>query len=202
MLNHWTNHQIVRESIPRQIEKKSRVPKVEKGVWESQSGDRGLEFSRRRKGQTFFVYIPSVQFSSAAQSCPTLCDPVNRSTPGLPVHHQLLEFTQTHVHRVGDAIPPSHPLLSPSPALNPSQHQGLFKWVTLCMKWPKYWSFSFSISPSNEHPGLISVLVNYPTQFKLCTRDYITTMYPAWGQFLLPENFMTNPDILECVIWE
>ena len=72
----------------------------------------------------------SVQFSSVAQSCPTLCDPMNHSTPGLPVHHQLPEFTQTHVHRVGDAIQPSHPLLSPSPpAPNPSQHQGLFLWV-------------------------------------------------------------------------
>ena len=66
------------------------------------------------------------QFSSVTQSCLTLCDPMNRSTPGLPVHHQLPEFTQTHVHWVGDAIQPSHPLLSPSPALNLSQHQGLF----------------------------------------------------------------------------
>ena len=72
-----------------------------------------------------------VQFSSVAQSCPTLCDPMNHSTPGLPVHHQLLEFTQTHVHRVGDAIQPSHPLSSPSPpAPNPSQHQSLFQWVS------------------------------------------------------------------------
>ena len=72
----------------------------------------------------------SVQSSSVAQSCPTLCDPMNCSTPGLPVHHQLLEFTQTHVHQVSDAIQPSHPLSSPSPpAPNPSQHQGLFQWV-------------------------------------------------------------------------
>ena len=72
----------------------------------------------------------SVQFSSVTQSCPTLCDPMNRNTPGLPVHHQLLEFTQTHVHRVGDAIQLSHPLSSPSPpAPNPSQHQSLFQWV-------------------------------------------------------------------------
>ena len=78
----------------------------------------------------FFQTITSVQFSSVAQSCPTLCDPMNCSTPGLPVHHQLLEFTQTHVHWVGDAIQPSHPLSSPSPALNLSQHQGLFKWVS------------------------------------------------------------------------
>ena len=71
-----------------------------------------------------------VQFSSVTQSCPTLCDPMNHSTPGLPVHHQLPEFTQTHVHRIGDAIQPSHPLSSPSPpAPNPSHHQGLFQWV-------------------------------------------------------------------------
>ena len=69
-----------------------------------------------------------VQFSSVSQSCLTLCDPMNRSTPGLPVHHQLLEFTKTHVHRVSDAIQPSHPLSSPSPpAPNPSQHQSLFQ---------------------------------------------------------------------------
>ena len=73
-------------------------------------------------------YTPSVQFSSVAQSCPTLCDPINCSMPGLPVHHQFLEFTKTHVHRVGDAIQPSHPLSSPSPpAPNPSQHQSLFQ---------------------------------------------------------------------------
>ena len=71
------------------------------------------------------------QFSSVAQSCPTLCDPMKRSTPGLPVHHQLPELTQTHVDRVGDAIQPSHPLSPPSPpALNRSQHQGLFQWVS------------------------------------------------------------------------
>ena len=70
----------------------------------------------------------SVQFSSVAQSCPTFCDTMNCSTPGLPVHHQLLEFTQTHIHRVSDAIQPSHPLSSPSPsAPNPSQHQSLFQ---------------------------------------------------------------------------
>ena len=73
---------------------------------------------------------PPHQFSSVAQLCPTLCYPMNRSTPGLPVHCQLPEFIQTHVHRVGDAIQPSHPLSSPSPpAPNPSQHRGLFQWV-------------------------------------------------------------------------
>ena len=79
---------------------------------------------------TCLSVILLVQFSSVAQSCLTLCDPTNRSTPGLPVHHQLLESTQTHVHCVSDAIQPSHPLSSPFPlALNLSQHQGLFKWV-------------------------------------------------------------------------
>ena len=85
----------------------------------------------------FHIYAFS-QFSSVAQSCPTLCNPMNRSMPGLPVHHQLPEFTQTHVHRVSDVIHPSHPLSSPSPpAPNPSQHQSLFQWVNL------YWCFSF-----------------------------------------------------------
>ena len=79
---------------------------------------------------SFFLAINSVQFSSVAQSCLTLCDSMNHSTPGLPVHHQLLEFTQTHVHQVGDAIQPSNPLSSPSPpSPNPSQHQGLFQQV-------------------------------------------------------------------------
>ena len=73
--------------------------------------------------------IVGPQFSSVAQSCLTLCYPVNRSKPGFPVHHQLLEFIQTYIHWVGDAIPPSHPLSSPSSAFNLSQHQGLFKWV-------------------------------------------------------------------------
>ena len=108
------------------------------------------------------MYIVCVQFSSVAQSCPTLCDPVNRSTPDLPVYHQLPEFTQIHVHRVGDAIQPSHPLSSPSPpAPNPSHHQGLFNELTLCMRWPQYWSFSFSISPSSEYPGLISFRMDW-----------------------------------------
>ena len=79
----------------------------------------------------YLANVGSVQFCSVTQSCLTLCDPMNHSTPGLPVHHQLLESTQTHVHRVSDAIQPSHPLSSPSPpALNLSQHQGLVKWVS------------------------------------------------------------------------
>ena len=107
----------------------------------------------------------SVQFSSVTQSCPTLCNPMNCSTPGLPVHHQLPECTQIHVHRVSDVIQPSHPLLSPSPpAPNPSQGEDLRVFSnesTLCMRWPKYWSFSFNISPSNEYPGLISFKMDW-----------------------------------------
>ena len=88
------------------------------------------QLSHNRSRKNTGVGSLSVQFSSVAQSCPTLCDPMNHSMPSLPVHHQLPEFTQTYVHRVSDAIQPSHPLSSPSPpAPNPSQHQGLFQWV-------------------------------------------------------------------------
>ena len=104
------------------------------------------------------IQFSSVQFSSVAQSCPTLSDPTNCRTPGLPVHPQLPESTQTHVHQVGDAIQPSYLLSSPSaPALNLSRHQGLFQWVSSSHQGPKYWSFSFRISPSNEYSGLISI---------------------------------------------
>ena len=104
----------------------------------------------------------SVQFSSVPQLCLTLCDPMNHSMPGLPVHHQLPEFTQTRVHQVSDAIQPSHPLSSPSPpAANPPSIRVFSNESTLCMRWPKYWSFSFSVSPSNEHPGLISFRMDW-----------------------------------------
>ena len=107
----------------------------------------------------------SVQFSPGAQSCPTLCNPMDCSTPGFPVLHQLPEFTLTHVHSVGDAIQPFHLLSSPSPpALNVSQHQGLFQWVSSCIRWLKYWSFSFSICPSNEYSGLISLRIDWLDQ--------------------------------------
>ena len=104
----------------------------------------------------------SVQFSSVSQSCLTLFDPMNRSTPGLPVHHQLPEFTQTHVRRVGYAIQPSHPLspLLLLPPIPPSIRV-FSNESTLHMRWPKYWSFSLSISPSNEHSGLISFRMDW-----------------------------------------
>ena len=111
-----------------------------------------------------FMYLPCLfcanrrytnkHFSSVAQSCPTLCDPVDCSTSGLHVHHQLPELAQTRVHRVSDAIQPTYPLSSPSsPAFNLSQHQGLSSESVLRFRWPKYWSFSVSISPSNEFQG-------------------------------------------------
>ena len=107
--------------------------------------------------------ISVIQFISVTQSCLTLCNPMNHSTPGLPVQHKLPEFTQTHVHRVGDAIQPSHPLSSPSPpAPQPLPASGKESSESaLRIRWPKYWSFSFSISPSNEHPGLISFRMDW-----------------------------------------
>ena len=104
----------------------------------------------------------SVQFSSVAESSPTLCNPINYSTPGFPVHHQLLEFTQTQVHRIGDTMQPSHPLSSPFilPPIPPSIRV-FSNESTLHTRWPKYWSFNFSISPSNEHPGLISFRMDW-----------------------------------------
>ena len=108
---------------------------------------------------SFVIY--SVQFSSIAELCPTLCDPMNCSTSGLPVHHQLPKFTQTHIHRVRDAIQPSYPLLSPSPpAPNPSQRV-FSNESTVHMRWPKYWNFSFSIIPSKEIPGLNSFRMDW-----------------------------------------
>ena len=108
--------------------------------------------------------ISSVQFSSVAQSCPTLCDPMNHSTPCLPVHHQLPEFTQTQVHRVGDAIQPSRPLSSSSSVLLPPIFPSIRVFSNesaLHIRLPKYWSFSFNISPSSEHPGLISFRMDW-----------------------------------------
>ena len=108
----------------------------------------------------FLPRISSVQFSHSVVS--DSLQPMNCSTPGLPVHHQLPNLAQTHVHRVGDAIQPSHPLLSllflPSifPSIRVFSNES-----TLCMRWPKYWSFSFNISPSNEHSGLVSFRMDW-----------------------------------------
>ena len=103
----------------------------------------------------------SWEFSSVTQSCLTLCNPMEGSMPGFPVHHQLPELAQTHVHWVSDAIQPSHPLSSPSPpTFNLSQHQGLFQWVSSSHQVTKVLA-SFSISPSNEHSGLISFRMDW-----------------------------------------
>ena len=109
------------------------------------------------------------QFSSV-QSCPTLCDPMNRSTPGLPVHHQLPEFTQTHILSV---MPSSHPILCRPLLLLPPISPSIRVFSdesTLRTRWPKYWSFSFSVSPSNEHPGLISFRMDWVEEDKSTRR--------------------------------
>ena len=107
--------------------------------------------------------IKPIRFSSVAQSCLTLCDSMNHSTPGLPVHHQLPEFTQIHVHRVGDAIQPSHPLSSPSPLTSqPFPASGSFQMSQLFASGGQsIGSFSFNISPTNKHPGLISFRMDW-----------------------------------------
>ena len=118
--------------------------------------------------EKWYVYIMehSVQFSSVIQSCPTLCNPMNHSTPGLPVHHQLPEFTQTHVHQVSDAIQPSHPLSSPSPpAPNPSQHQSLLQWVNSLHEVAKVLEFQLQHHSFQRNPRadlLQNGLVGFP----------------------------------------
>ena len=112
---------------------------------------------------------------------------MNCSTPGLPVHHQLPEFTQIHVYQVGDAIQPSHHLSSPSPAPIPPSIRVFSNESTLRMRWPKYWSFSFSISPTNEHPGLIS--------FKMDWLDLLAVQ--GTPKSLLPHH-SSKASILQC----
>ena len=137
-----------------------------------------------------------VQFSSVAQLCLTLCDPMDCSTPGLPVYHQLLEFTQTHVHWVSDAIQPSHPLLSPSPpALNLSQHQGLFQWVSSLHKVAKVLSFSFNISPSSEHPGLISFRMDQLDL--LAVQGTLKSLLQQYSFYRLPNNRIQVPCLID-----
>ena len=102
------------------------------------------------------------EFSSVTQLCLTLYIPMDCSMPGFPVHHQFLDPAQTHVHRVGDAIQPSHPLSSPSfPAFNLPSIRVFSNESVLCILWPKYWSFSFHISPSNEYSGWISFRMDW-----------------------------------------
>ena len=119
------------------------------------------------KQKNFFFIFKSSQFSSVAQSCPTLCDPMNCSKPGLSVHHQLSQFTQTHIHWISDAIQPSHPVSSPSPpAFSLSQHQSLFKWV----RWPKYWP------PAGQSIGVSASASVLPVN----TQDWSPLAWTGW----------------------
>ena len=134
------------------------------------------------------IWFNSVQFISVAQSCPTLCDPMNRSTPGLPVYHQLLEFTESHVHRVGDDIQPSHPLLSPSlPAPNPSQHQSLFQWVNSSHEVAKVLEFQLQHQSFQWTPGLIS--------FRMAWLDLLAVQGTLESILL---HHRSKPSILQC----
>ena len=120
----------------------------------------------KKRDLSLGMFQGKFQFSSVAQSCPTLCDPMNRSTPGLPVHHHLPEFTQTHVHRVSDAIQPSHPLLSPfSPSPNPSQHQSLFQWVNSSHEVAKVLEFQLQESYVSTYLQALSSEQTWPTLY-------------------------------------
>ena len=118
--------------------------------------------SQRLTNPDFTLRVFSMWTFVVPKSWFTLCNPMDCSTPGFPVLYCLPEFAQTHVHWVGDAIQPSHLLLPSSPsAFSVSQHQGLFQWVGSCIRWPKYWRFSFSISPSSGYSGLISFRMDW-----------------------------------------
>ena len=126
---------------------------------------------------------PSVQFSSVAQSCPTLCDPMNRSTPGLPVHHHHPDFPQTHVHQVGDAIQPSHPLSPPSsPAFNLSQHQGLFQWVSSSHQFEstlEFMQMHSSLTQEDAEKAVWAAAIGLSSSLILWQPE--PTSKPAWG---------------------
>ena len=136
---------------------------VRTGHMEQQTGSKlGKEYVKEVQCHPAYLTYMQNGFSSITQSCLTLCDPMNCSMPDLPVHHQLLEFTQTHVHLVSNAIQHlilCHPLLllpSIFPSIRVSSNESV-----LHIRWPKYWSFRFNISPSNEHPGLISFRMDW-----------------------------------------
>ena len=135
---------------------------------------------------TTCVNLQRIVFHSVAKSCPTLCDPMDCSTPGFSVLHYLLEFVQTHGHSVGDAIQPSHPLPPSSFAFSLSQHWGLSRESALHIRWPKYWSFSFSNSPSSEYLGLIS--------FRIDCFDLL-----AVQRIILSEKESQLPKFTQCV---
>ena len=145
-------------------------------------------------------YLYSVQSLSCVQLFAAPCN-----MPGLPVHHQLPEFTQTHVHWVSDAIQPSHPLSSPSPlALNPSHHQGLSQWVNSSHEVAKVWSFSFNISPANEHSELISFRMDW-LDLRAVQRDSQesspTPQFKSIDSLVL--NFLHSPTLASiCDYWQ
>ena len=148
--------------------------------------------------------VGSVQFSSVTQSCPTLCDPMNCSTPGLPVHHQLPELTQTHVHQVGDAIQPSHPVVPFSflPPIHPSIRV-FSNESALRMRWPKYWSFSFSIRLSKEH--LDSILKNrditLPTKVHLVKAMVFPVVIYGCETWTIKKAEHRRTDVFELWCW-
>ena len=139
-------------------------------------------------------FLPTVQFSSVTQSCPSLCNPMDGSMPGLSVHHQLLEFTQTHVHWVGDAIQPSHPLslilLLPSifPSIRVFSNESV-----LPIRWPKYWGFSFSISPSSEYSFRMDGLVGSPCSPKDSHESSPTPQFKSINSLVL--SFLYGPTL-------
>ena len=135
-------------------------------------------------------------------SCPTLCDPMDCSTPVSSVVHSLPELTQTHVHWVGDAIQPSHPLSSPSPpAFNLSQHQGFSNESVLSIRWPKYWNFSFSISPTNDYSGLISFRIDW-FDLPAVQGTLRSSPAPQFKSINLPFSPFTKPCVLfPCLVY-
>ena len=141
--------------------------------------------------------LPSVQFSSVAQLCPTLCDPMNRSMPGLPVYHQLPEFTQTHVHQVGDAIQPSHPLLSSSPpAPNSSEHQSLFQWINSSHEVAKVLEFQLQHHSFQRNPRadlLQNGLVGSPCSLRDFQESSPTPQFKIINSSVL--SFLHNPTL-------
>ena len=143
-----------------------------------------------------YLYTSSLQFSSVTQSCLTLCDPMNRSTPGFPVHHQLPEFTQTHVHQVRDAIQPSHPLSSPSPpAPNLSQHQGLFQWVNSSHEVAKVLEFQLQHHSLQRNPraDLQNGLVGSPCSPRDSQDSSPTPQFKSINSLVL--SFLHNPTL-------
>ena len=154
----------------KQVGKFFYVNETEKKAWVTIFISNKMHFKTKVKGKRYYIMIKRINIGkditlihtyvhniSSVQSCPTLCDSMDYSTPCFPVHHQLPQHAQTHVHRVGDAIHPSHPLSSPSPLPSIFPSITVFsKDSVICIRWPKYQSFSFSISPFNEYAGLIS----------------------------------------------